>query len=207
MTEFTIKAPALRQALTTALNFAGTDDTLPVINAIRVTSLGPDSVEIAATDRYVMSVERLDAKGITDLVEFSIPCDIARRLLMLLPKARKALHETDPVEFTTDDEKVTVRITGDIETAITFTPYKEFVGYRKLINQVEAAEAKPADMMGFTPAILAKVCKAIASRGDSMPMKAYFRGQSKGVVLKHGDDFTALVMPALIHDRAEDKAA
>jgi DNA polymerase III sliding clamp (beta) subunit (PCNA family) len=201
MTEFTIKAPALRQALTTALTFAGTDDTLPVINAIRITSLAPDAVEVVATDRYVMSIERLDAKDVTGLVEFSIPCDITRRLLMLLPRARKALHEADPVEFTTTDEKVTVRIPGDIETAITFTPYKDFIPYRQMIDKIEATEAKPADMMAFTPAFLAKVCKAIAAR-DRMPMKAYFRGEMKSVVLKHGDDFMAIVMPVRIHDDA-----
>lgn len=205
MTEFTIDTPALRQALTTALTFAGTDDTLPVINAIRITSLGPDAVEIVATDRYVMSVERLEAKGITEPVEFSIPCDITRRLLMLLPKARKALHDAEPVEFTTTDEKVTIRIPGDIETSTTFTPYKDFIPYRQMIDKIEATEAKPADMMAFTPAFLAKVCKAIAAR-DAMPMKAYFRGQMKSVVLKHGDDFTAIVMPVRIHE-AEAVAA
>jgi hypothetical protein len=206
MTEFTIKAPALRQALTTALTFASTDDTIPLINSVFIQPAADGTaIEVAATDRYALSIETLPVEDDGTPFEVLIRSDIVKRILTLTPKPKRG-EEPGTVTLTQDGDRVTVRVVTDIETAITFTPWKDkFIDYRKLLAGAEKDKSEPADLMGFNPSILGKTCKAFS--GSSEPMKASFSGHGKAVLIEQGySGLKVLVMPVRIHEYEKAQA-
>lgn len=207
MTEFTIKAPALRQALTTALAFASTDDSIPLINSVFIQpTTGGTAIEVAATDRYALSIETLPIEDGGTPFDVLIRSDIVKRILTLTPKPKRG-EEPGTVTFAQDGDRVTVRVVTDIETAITFTPWNDkFIDYRKLLASAEKNKEAAADLMGFNPSILGKACKAFS--GSSAPMKTSFSGHSKPVVIEQDDSgLKILVMPVRIHEYEKTQAA
>lgn len=213
MTEFTIETPALRRALTTALAFVA-DDTLPSLNVVHISSSGESAIEVAATDRYVLSVETLAVDG--EPFELSIPQNVAKQIVTLLPRPRRNTLIDSLTTVTKDGEKVTVRLVGDVETAITFTPIDEsepsqkFVNYRELIAKIEDTAGQPAELMGFNPRFLGKVCKVFADRmGHTEPMKVRFRGHSKAVTVEpaESDGLKVVVMPTRITEYEKQQDA
>jgi DNA polymerase III sliding clamp (beta) subunit (PCNA family) len=199
MTEFTIETPALRQALTTALAFASTDDTLPPINAVHIAVGTTDgTIEMAATDRYIMSVETLTVTG--EPFAVTVPYDVAKRLLMLLPRPRRQALVGGMTTIARDGERVTVRLVGDYETTITFTPQDEgqpsakFVNYREMLDKIKAGREAPADLMAFRPALLQQVFKALAVRTRHEPVELQFGGKDKPVLAKL-ESLTLVLMP------------
>jgi hypothetical protein len=208
MPEFVIETPALRQALATALAFASGD--VPSINVVHIKPTDDGAgIEIAATDRYVLSVEALNVTGET--FEFSIPQDVAKQLLTVLPRPGRGALLDSMTTIAKDGEKVTVRLVGDVETAVTFTPPDEsqpglkFVNYRELMDKAQANKSTPADVMAFNPPILSRVCKTLAARDRHTPLKLHFGGAVKPVFVQQ-DTLTVLVMPVRITEQ-EVKAA
>lgn len=197
MTEFTVETPAFRQALATAMAFTSSDDTLPPIHQVSIKPVEA-GVEVAATDRYVLSVEQLNATG--EPFEIGIPYDIAKRLLTLLPKARQAAIVGGLTSIAQDGERVTIRLVGEYETALTFTPSSEkFVNYRELMDKASAGRKDPAGTVAFGPPILTNVCRALLARDRHEPMKLRFGGESQAVFVEH-DTLTILVMPVRAHE-------
>jgi hypothetical protein len=204
MTEFTVETPAFRQALATALAFASSDDTLPPINQVHI---GPveSGIEIAATDRYVLSVEQVNATG--GPFEVNLPYSIAKRLLSLLPKARQAAVVGGLVSIARDGERITVRLVGEYETALTFTPGEEkFIKYRELMDKAKAGRKDPAGVVAFGPPVLTGVCRALLARDRFEAMKLRFGGDTQAVFVEHGT-LTVLVMPVRIHEPAQPAKA
>jgi hypothetical protein len=194
MTEFTIDTLAFRQALTTALAFASSDDTLPQVHAVRIASADKHVIEIAATDRYVLSVEKLPVDG--EPFDTTIPYGVAKQLLTLLPKPRRGQIIDSLLTLTQDGGRVTVRVVGNIETALTFTPPDDSV----LMAKTEQGAEDPAPVMGFGPKILTNVCRTLAARDGTTPMRLRFRGARKPVTVEHGD-LKVLVMPVRLDDQ------
>lgn len=202
MTEFTIETPAFRQALATALAFASGDDTLPPINQVHIEPV-ESGIEIAATDRYALSVEQVNATG--KPFEVNLPYDIAKRLLTLLPKARQAAIVGGLTSIAQDGERVTIRLVGEYETALTFTPQGEkFIKYRELMDKVKAGRKDPAGAVAFGPPILTSVCRALLARDRNEAMKLHFGGESQAVFVEHGT-LTVLVMPVRINEPVKAK--
>jgi DNA polymerase III sliding clamp (beta) subunit (PCNA family) len=204
MTEFTVETPAFRQALATALAFACTDAVYPMLNQVHVKPV-ESGIEIAASDRYVLSVEELNVTG--EPFEIDIPYDVAKRLLSLLPKpSRKATVIGGMTEIAKEGDKVTVRIIGEYETAVTFTPPSDekFVNYRELIDKTKANKKSPAAEMAFGPLILTRVCRALLARNRHDPLKFHFGGDTQAVFVQQGT-LTVLVMPVRIHEPATAK--
>lgn len=199
MTEFTVETPALRQALTTALAFADSDSAMPPINQVHIKSV-EQGIEVAATDRYVLSVEQVNTTGET--FDVGIPYDIAKRLLTLLPKARQTTLIGGLAAIAKDGGKVTVRLIGEYETALTFTPSTEkFVNYRELMDKAQANKGEPSAQMAFGPLILTRVCRALLARNRHDPVKWHFGGENKPVFVQQ-DTLTVLVMPIRLHEPA-----
>lgn len=210
MTEFTVDTLAFRQALTTALAFASADNTLPQIHAVRFAAAGEHLIEVAATDRYVLSVEKLPVDG--EPFDATVPYGVAKQLLTLLPKPRRGQIVDSLLTLIKDDGRVTVRVVGDVETALTFTPaddvepHNKFIDYRSLIAKTEQGTEDPAPVMGFGPKILTNVCRTLAARDGTTPMRLRFRGARKPITVEH-DDLKVLVMPVRLDDQAEGKSA
>lgn len=200
MTEFTIETSALRQALMTALTFASSDDTLPMINTVFIQpTTGGTGIEVAATDRYALSIETLPVEDGGTPFEALIRSDIVKRLLTLIPKPKRG-EPRGTATFSKDGDRVTVRVVADIETAITFTPWDDkFIDYRKLLAGAEKGKSEPADLMGFNPSILGKACKAFGGRSTFGTMKTSFGGHTKPVIIEQDDcGLKVLVMPVRV---------
>lgn len=203
MTEFTVETVAFRMALTGALEFASSDATLPSINAVQMAATDDGKgIEVVATDRYVLSVEPLPAEGAP--FTMTVPYDVAKRLLTLLPRPRRGQLVDNLVAFAQDDDgKVTVRVVGDFETALTFTPLDkanppvQFVNYRELVEKMTGERSQPADLMAFNPRLLGRVCRVFAARGGrTAAMRTSFGGHLKPVFIEQEDDALRLyVMP------------
>ena len=210
MTEFTIDTLAFRQAITTALAFASTDDVLPQIHAVRIASAGEHLIDVAATDRYVLSVEKLSVEG--EPFDVTVPYGVAKQLLTALPKPRRGQIVDSLLTLTKDDDRVTVRVVGDVETAITFTPIDnidpsmKFVDYHALLAKTDEGAEDPAPVMGFVPKILTNVCRAVSARDGNTPMRIRFRGAHKAITVEQ-DTLTVLVMPVRFNDQAETRRA
>lgn len=197
MTEFTVETPAFRQALATAMAFATSDDTLPPINQVSIEPV-EQGIEIAATDRYVLSVEQVNVTG--EPFAVNLPYDIAKRLLTLLPKGRQAAIVGGLTSIAQDGDRVTIRLVGEYETALTFTPQGEkFVKYRELMDKAKAGRKDPAGIVSFGPRILTSVCRALLARDRHEPMRLHFGGSSQAVFVEHGT-LTVLVMPVRINE-------
>lgn len=202
MTEFTIETVALRNALATALVFTATD--LPPINTVHVTPVEA-GVEFAATDRYILSVEQVNVDG--EPFEFGIPKDVAKQLLVLLPKSRRGALLESMTTIWQHGEKVTVRIPGDVETAVTFTDpgasekNVKFIKYQELMDKAQENKSAPADTMAFDEKILTRVFKTLAARNYDYPVRMHFGGEVKPVFVQQGT-LTVLVMPCRINEPA-----
>jgi hypothetical protein len=200
MTEFTVETPAFRQALATALAFTCTDGSVEPINQVHIEP-AESGIEVAATDRYVLSAEQINATG--EPFEVNLPYDIAKRLLALLPKARQAVVVGGLVSIAQDGERITVRLVGEYETALTFTPGGEkFIKYRELMDKAKAGRKAPAGVVAFGPPILTGVCRALLARDRFEAMKLHFGGDTQPVFVEHGA-LTVLVMPVRIHETAK----
>ena len=197
MTEFTVETPALRQALATALAFASGDDTLPPIHQVHLEPV-ESGIEIAATDRYALSVEQINVTG--EPFEVNLPYDVAKRLLTLLPKARHAEIVGGLTSIAQDGDRVTVRLVGEYETALIFNPGKEkFVKYQELMDKAKAGRKDPAGVVAFGPPVLTGVCRALLARDRHEAMKLHFGGDTQAVFVEHGA-LTVLVMPVRINE-------
>jgi hypothetical protein len=201
MTEFTVEAPALRRALTTALAFAHNDKKvdLPSINAVHIHPAADGTVEVAATDRFVLSVETLKITG--EPFAFTVPYAAAQDLVRLIPRPRRnAVDALAAVTFTEDGVTVVARYAGASESTMRIRPVEAddhtFIKYGYLFNGIETVEVEPVGEVTFSPQILGRVFKALADRGDEYtPVKIQFRGEkSKPVLVTQGGEFKALVM-------------
>jgi hypothetical protein len=90
----TVPAVVLERALSNALVFAGTDDTLPVLAAVLVT-VDATGLACYATDRYAMIRERIDVDGTTKPGGVVIPRGSVELLVVAL---RKHLRTRVPSE-------------------------------------------------------------------------------------------------------------
>lgn len=203
MPEFTVETPAFRQALATALAFACTDGTYPMLNQVSIKPV-EQGIEVAGTDRYVLSMEQINATG--EPFEVGIPYDIAKRLLTLLPKARQAEIVGGLTSFAQDGDRVTIRLVGEYETALTFTPHGDkFVKYQELLDKTKMNRKEPAGVVAFGPSVLTGVCRALLARDRREPMKMRFAGDTQAVFVEQGT-LTVVVMPVRINDSAQERS-
>ena len=205
MSEFTIDAATLRRAFNTALAFAHTDETFPALTCLNFKPV-KGGVEIAATDRYVLSWETVEADGTP--FDLLIPTHIVKRLLTMMPKGTARRPVMGAVSFTQDGDRVAVRFVGELvefETEIAFNlpDFKGFPDYQKMLDGFE--EIDPKDFVHevhLNPHFMARVSKAIAARGSGEPLGVRLRTSMKPIQLTTPDGFNAIVMPVRMNASA-----
>jgi DNA polymerase III sliding clamp (beta) subunit (PCNA family) len=206
--EFTVEALPLRVAMQTASAFASSDQTLPMINLVSFKPTDSNEIELAATDRYMISWETIKAVG--SPFEFLMPVDAVKRLLSVIPKGTRSKPLTGMVTFTQAEKKITAKLVSDHEEAsFTFTPFDgEFVDYRKLINDARNYEVDTSlKSIHLTPYLVSRVFRDLSSRLGLAPVEISFRSKHKPILVTSEDTtFGALIMPVRRRDDREDAA-
>jgi DNA polymerase III sliding clamp (beta) subunit (PCNA family) len=164
---------------------AGTDKSLPTLNAVHVESEG-GVFKAKATDRYRLiegSLPTLDGR----LEPSLIPLYDIKRVIALCKD-----HKANRVQFSRIGDTITVSSLGD---AITFTVSGgTYPPTEQLLSDSER-EPNPVEGVAFNPAYMADYAK-IAGKGAAI--KVYFTGNGKPMRVRiTGDKITwrALLMP------------
>lgn len=175
---YTIDAAAFRAALATGIKFAETSGFTPAIDGVNVRPAnGGRLVEVAATNRYVLTVETVPVDDETRATfETLIPSHIAKRVLALIPAGTKKHPAEGAVTVSLDAEhRVAVAYTGNedgFDATVTFSrpgydKGDQFPGYRQILDR--AAETPPdkrVNTVHLTPRLVAEVSKAVNARPD-----------------------------------------
>jgi DNA polymerase III sliding clamp (beta) subunit (PCNA family) len=164
---------------------AGTDKSLPTLNAVHIESEG-GLLKAKATDRYRLiegSLPTLDGR----LEPSLIPLYDIKRVIALCKD-----HKANLVQFSRIGDTITVSSLGD---AITFTVLAgTFPPTEQLLTDSEG-DPVAIDSVAFNPAFMADYAK-IAGKGQAV--KIYFTGNNKPMRVRiTGDKITwrALLMP------------
>lgn len=178
----TIKSDALEDLLTGAATHAHKDETLPVLNAVRLWATG-GRVYAAATDRYRLIEGWKEGEGELDPVIIRLS-DLKRIIsLVKVPGKRMAL----PVTISAAGDMVSVAIGSDSATVLSwqgnFPPFD---------NLFPAGDPVPLGAIQFNPAFFADYGK-IAGKGA--PVGVRFYGENKPIAIELGEHWRALLMP------------
>lgn len=178
----TIKSDALDELLAGAATHAHKDETLPVLNAVRLWATG-GRVYAAATDRYRLIEGWQEGEGELDPVIIRLS-DLKRIVsLVKAPGKRMAL----PVTISAAGDMVSVAIGSDSLTLLswqgTFPPFD---------NLFPAGDSVPLGAIQFNPAFFADYAK-IAGKGA--PVGVRFYGENKPIAIELGEHWRALLMP------------
>lgn len=190
--ENTVKAVALRAALSDALNFtAPAAAKLPVLETVRVEAGGGNLIAVA-TDRFALGASRVDYAGAPFAATLSVAD--AKRLVAMAkcPKREESWREVAIVVAV--DGALTFRFsTGE---ALTVRPVvEEYPAWRRLIPDTERRMGAVIGV-AYDPTLLAKFAKVRPAEERRM---ALFAGMADsklcGTAVTIGEDFVGLVMP------------
>jgi DNA polymerase III sliding clamp (beta) subunit (PCNA family) len=164
---------------------AGTDKSLPTLNAVHIESEG-GLFKAKATDRYRLiegSLQSLDGR----LEPSLIPLYDIKRVIALCKD-----HKANLVQFSRIGDTITVSSLGD---AITFTVSGGTYPPTEELLAKSEGEPSAIDSIAFNPAYMADYAK-IAGKGAAI--KVYFTGEGKPMRVRITGDaisWRALLMP------------
>lgn len=195
--KLTIKAHQLFTVMSDALQFASSDATIPMLNAVRLETVARgDSVDLMAiaTDRFTLGVSRADADGDV-LPGFNLAATDAKNLVRIAKTAaRMQTYRTVDVE--TDDYTQNVVFTFSSGETVTVRKHEhDFPRWRQFFPHDNAGMTDDVSGIGYTPEYLAKFGKV--SAGKRNPMQFFPRTAKPGVVMI-GEDFIGIIMPVRI---------
>ena len=180
-----VEGASLLTLLEGVSSHAGTDKSLPTLNAVHIESEG-GLFKAKATDRYRLiegSLQSLDGR----LEPSLIPLYDIKRVITLCKD-----HKANRVQFSRIGDTITVSSLGD---AITFTVSGGTYPPTEQLFSDSEKEPVAVDSVAFNPAYMADYAK-IAGKGAAI--KVYFTGAGKPMRVRiTGDKITwrALLMP------------
>ncbi|HEX2616645.1 MAG TPA: hypothetical protein VHL57_03830 [Flavobacteriales bacterium] len=199
-------ANEVHRVLTEAAVFASTDDTLPMINCVQLTSTGTHLVA-AATDRFALGVSATPCEG--EKWSVLIPLEFVKLIgTTLLPNRRKIVRHCG-LGVTPKLRKLFVKVVepfkrGDevwettLEVPVRPSEGSNFPDWRKLLpTTVDNEHREVASVMGYNPELLARFAK-VGGKYDRA--KWFFRGPAKPVSVQVGENFVGLLMPLRLAD-------
>jgi DNA polymerase III sliding clamp (beta) subunit (PCNA family) len=180
-----LEGASLLTLLEGVASHAGTDKSLPTLNAVHIESEG-GLFKAKATDRYRLiegSLQSLDGR----LEPSLIPLYDIKRVITLCKD-----HKANLVQFSRIGDTITVSSLGD---AITFTVSDgTFPPTEELLTKSEG-EPVAIDSVAFNPAFMADYAKIA---GKKAAIKVYFTGEGKPMRVRITSDtitWRALLMP------------
>lgn len=184
MKSATINAHELEELLSGAATHATKDESLPVLNAVRLWATG-GKVYAAATDRYRMIEGWQTGEG--DLEPVLIRLGDLKRVLALIKSPGKRINL--PVTISSVGDMVSVSIGSDSVTLLSWLG--QFPPYEHLFP-AEDAQPQPIPGIQFNPAFFADYSK-IVEKGQ--PVGVRFYGELKPIAIELGEHWRALLMP------------
>lgn len=188
---FTMTRRDLNRGLTTALTFAGKDETLPMLYGVEL-AIHKGKLIIAATDRFRVGLVKLsppDLKGADGRIGF-LERAAASRILKLIGggTARSKLLE---VVVTVTDRELTVDSPGEAKLTV---PLKDeaFPRYRHILEESLAREGS-LESWNVNMSYLADFKAAVWGSGDRATVRASAFG--KPIIVAIGDHFIGVLMP------------
>lgn len=188
----------LHKGLTAVLPFAGTDDTLPMLCAVEITSRD-GYLTFATTDRYTLGTYRVKWEG--GDVNALLPAKEAKELARFAKDMAREYRTVGEalivsLKFTERDVQADVfgrRVTLPLMQDVMFVKWRAILPDEDALKQ----ETGRIDMIGLNPTFLARFAKVPAGRGE--PMRLILGASAlKPALVKIGDDFTGLIMPVRI---------
>lgn len=199
--ENTMTAADLHRIVSDALLFAGKDDTLPALCSVQLKA-SAGYIVATATDRYTAGVARADYGGEpfealfkrTDLVNLvrmaKTPAREAKWRGVELAVARDESDVVQAITFTfTDGSAMTVKAMIDVQ----------FPSVRKLFPSADTINDSAGLVhVGISSTLLARFDKV----SGNAALHIAFTADNKPVVVRKGDNFVGLIMPARLGDMA-----
>ena len=185
-----VEGKSLLELLEGVSSHAGTDKSLPTLNAVHIESEG-GLFKAKATDRYRLiegSLPSLDGR----LEPSLIPLYDIKRVIALCKD-----HKANLVQFSRIGDTITVSSLGD---AITFTVSGGTYPPTEELLAKSEGEPSAIDSIAFNPAYMADYAK-IAGKGAAI--KIYFTGAGKPMRVRITGDkiiWRALLMPMRYQD-------
>ena len=185
-------AADLYNALKTVMVFAGNDDTVPVLTAVRLESDPLTGLTLTATDRYTA--------GRVTLFYAGAPIDVLigrREITAALPilKGMISGKGQNVASVAIEVGGGMVRFVGlDGSSVTVFT----MEGEHPKVTHLFPTEDKPSlnTPVALDPAYLARFAKV--TRAAREPMRLWFHGARSPVLVKIGENFVGLIMPVRI---------
>jgi DNA polymerase-3 subunit beta len=194
------KAPNLIRALSNALLFAGSDFTLPMLCVAKFEFDGQD-LTIAATDRYRLSVEKVEYRDLapTDAPHEALP---AFEFLLPTPAVKAVIQQLkaskfDPVTLTYDQDGHSLRVATLAGSAEHQLYEGSFPAYRSLIPSLDTRSK--VDQIGFNAKWLADLAKVQTGRGRISEIRMGLYGEKKPTRVDFNDGPTVILMPVKIN--------
>lgn len=178
----TVDSKQLEELLTGAATHAHKDETLPVLNAVRLWA-NDGKIYAAATDRYRL-IEGVRA-GDGELEPVIIRLADVKRIITLAKGDKRRFSL--PVSISAAGGLVSVAVGGD---SLTLSAWDgTFPAYEHLIP---TGETIALPVIQFNPALFADYAK-IAGKGAAVGVRFYGEGKPMGIDL--GEGWRALLMP------------
>lgn len=194
----TVKADGMARILGNALAHAGKDDTLPVLNAVRL-ECAEGTLTAVGTDRYSLGLDTAQLVDSTGDFTFLLGRDDATRIIKACKEHGKAWRSVvggPTVDLTVEGDRLTFTTYGQ---QITAQPViGEFPRYRGLFPDTTDA----TEHVALSPSNLAKLTK-LTTDSKNTPLRFYFISATKPVVVRV-DTFVGLLMPCRIDWEAFD---
>lgn len=192
-TKVEAKAAELHAALTAVVPFAGTDQTIPMLNALRLEGdATTGKLTVVATDRYVLGTYVIPYEGPSFTVNVALR-DVKAALTLIKASINKFVPtlpayievNEDWVSFHTWDGNLKFRKADD-----------DYPKWRGLIPTPQTGTlGLPGGEIGFNPIYMARF-KGIGDKAEPMRMTMF--GPLKPAVVKVGESFVGIIMPMRI---------
>lgn len=199
---FTVTVQDFLRTVSNAALFAGTDETLPVLNAVRLEISEPDqnaevTLTAVATDRYSIGMDTCKAVGVTAAAPLLIRLQDVKSLVKACKNVpTRSRPSTFVVAWVEDDSRVRFDIAYDNSVTVRQQD-GEFPKYRSLIPDQSAYDAADGvHRVGLNPVYLARFALVDGGTGKSRPtMVMDWMTATKPAKVQLGDTFTGLIMP------------
>lgn len=202
MTDVTleVRAREFYQLLSEAVPFAGTDDTLPMLTGICLTSEGNDLIAVA-TDRYTLGVSRITLSEPVGLFDQRLlPVKSIARIKGIFPVPRGGELF---LRLTFTDEGLVIEQAGTLDQALPSTRFSvkwidaKFPQWRSLLHGKTPVRENPQNVQaGFNPSYMARFARA-KQGSEAMVINAPEKVNAPWIV-SLGEHFVGLLMPVRI---------